>query len=552
MRSRTLWPSIAVAVLACGDSTGVSTDPTRCDADVAAPLALGVGQSQTITGARAGCARVRDAGLYLVSPQLTGAVTRATRYATQVGSPGAPVEPPAGTTLGVSASEANLHAAFEHRLRTFERQVAPEAAARYQQRDRTLRLREVPAVGTASTFSVLNTLAVSEAFASVRATAVYVGASVIVYADTAAVGAFSSGQWAAFGEVFDASLHPAAVSAFGATSDLDGNGRTIVLFTPVVNALVNELECAQLGFVNGFFFANDLRLGAPGGNDGEIFYSYVPDPTGRWSCPHAAAEVRETIPPTFIHELQHMISFHQHVLVRRGAPEVTWLNEGLSHIAEELGSRIWEARYPPPAGRANTSRLLPDSAYPYLRGNLTNATRWLEFPTGSSLSVLAEDSPGTLGERGAAWLFLRWLAAHRGSGLFRELVQTAQVGARNVEAVSGRPFAADVADFATALWMDSLPGVPRPTEPRRTFGDRNLRSLFFEFQQRDPARASGTFPLIPLTITGEQRRLLGIPAGGFGVLSWQAGSGSLLSFRRPDNRAFGDSLGAQLVVTRVQ
>jgi hypothetical protein len=542
----------ACAVASCADSTGVTTDPSRCDASTAAPLALGVGQSVTVTGAAAGCAQARDAGLYLVSPQLTGAVARAARYATQIGSPGASIDPPAGTILGIATEHGGAADAFERRMRAFEQRVAADAAVRLGQRERTMHLREVPSLGAASTFSVLNTLAATEAFASVRATAVYVGTSVIVYADTAAVAAFASAQWTAFGEIFDRALHPAAVAAFGATSDLDGNGRTIVLFTPVVNALVSEIDCARLGYVNGFFFANDLRLGAPGGNDGEIFYSYVPDPAGRWSCPHAAAEVRETIPPTFIHELQHMISFHQHVLVRRGAPEVTWLNEGLSHVAEELGGRIWEQRYPAPSGRANTTRLLPDSAYPYLRGNLTNATRWLEFPTGSSLSVLAEDSPGTLGERGAAWLFLRWLAAQRGAGVFRGLVQTAQVGTRNIEAVSGRPFAANVADFATALWMDSLPGAPRPTEPRRTFGDRNLRALFFEFQQRDPARASSTFPLTPLTLAGEQRRLLGVPAGGFGLVHWQATAGALLSFRRPDNRAFGDTLGAQVVVTRVQ
>ena len=35
-----------------------------------------------------------------------------------------------------------------------------------------------------------------------------------------------------------------------------------------------------------------------------------------------------------------MISFNQHVLVRDGDAEDTWLNEGLSHYAEELGGRV--------------------------------------------------------------------------------------------------------------------------------------------------------------------------------------------------------------------
>lgn len=550
-RVATVLGGLAV-LTSCGDSTGVENDPTRCDATTASPVALSVGESMVLSGTASRCAAVRSGGTYFVSPQLVGTPSVAARFAAQVGTPGGPLDPPTGTVLGLRADERSAVHHFEERQRAFEQRYAADAARRYRQAPRDAQLREVPAIGSASTFSVLRTLAVTEAFAAVRATAVFVGSNVIVYADTAAVASFTDAQWSAFGRIFDESLHPAAVAAFGAASDLDGNGRTIVLFTPVVNALVTELECARLGYVNGFFFSNDLRLGAAGGNDGEIFYSYVPDPTGRWSCPHAAAEVRETIPPTFIHELQHMISFHQHVLVRGGQPEQTWLNEGLSHIAEEVGSRIWETRYPAPTGRANSTRLLPDSAYPYLRGNLTNATRWLEFPTGSSLSVLAPDSPGSLGERGAAWLFLRWLAAQRGEGVFRQLVQTAEVGTRNIEVASGRGFGSTVADFASAIWTDSVPGAPRPADARRRFGDRNLRALFFEFQQRDPARASGTFPLTPLTIVGEQRRLLGVPAGGFAMLSWQAGDNAVLSFRRPDNRAFGDSLGAQLVLTRLQ
>ena len=34
-----------------------------------------------------------------------------------------------------------------------------------------------------------------------------------------------------------------------------------------------------------------------------------------------------------------MISYNQHVLVAAGSAEDTWLNEGLSHFAEELGGR---------------------------------------------------------------------------------------------------------------------------------------------------------------------------------------------------------------------
>lgn len=37
-----------------------------------------------------------------------------------------------------------------------------------------------------------------------------------------------------------------------------------------------------------------------------------------------------------VHEFQHLINFHQHILVRGGTSEATWLDEGLSHVAEDL------------------------------------------------------------------------------------------------------------------------------------------------------------------------------------------------------------------------
>nr|MCU0624454.1 hypothetical protein [Gemmatimonadaceae bacterium] len=224
----------------------------------------------------------------------------------------------------------------------------------------------------------------------------------------------------------------------------------------------------------------------------------------------------------------------------------TWLNEGLSHVAEELGARWYAARLP-----ASGARLLPDSAYPYLRGNLTNASRWLELPSGHSLTRLAPTSAGTLGERGAAWLFLRWLGAQRGTDAWRALVQTDRVGVANVEAVLGRPMGVAMAEFAAALWADSMPGRPRPSDGARRVGDPTLRALFFEFQQRDPARAAGTFPLDPLPLRGAQRRVFGLPSGGTALFEWVAGPGDLATFRRPDNQAFGAPLGAQVMLLRL-
>src|SRR6185295_12325524 len=127
-------------------------------------------------------------------------------------------------------------------------------------------------------------------------------------------------------------------------SDIDGNGLVVVLMSNVINKLVSASECISSGYVAGFFFGADLDpRSRTSWNNGEVFYSMVADPGATLSCAHSVAQVNNVIPVTFIHEFQHMISFNQHVLIRSGFAEDLWLNEGMSHYAEERGGRAYLA-----------------------------------------------------------------------------------------------------------------------------------------------------------------------------------------------------------------
>jgi hypothetical protein len=210
---------------------------------------------------------------------------------------------------------------------------------------------------------------------------------------------------------------------------------------------------------------------------------------GHFSCAHRKSSVKTGTPPTFIHEFQHMISYNQHVLLRGGQGEVTWLNEGLSHIAEELGSKYYEAKYPAPAGRASPSQLFPDSSQGFVTPNFRNAYSYLLTPTRHSVTTF--EGLGTLEERGAAWLFLRWLADQKGEQVFKQLVQTTRRGTDNVSNVAGEPFQALFGDFGIATYSDSIDGVPRSSIPTRyRFTSRNTRQVFARL-----------FPLKPNPIT---------------------------------------------------
>src|SRR5262249_44450926 len=152
----------------------------------------------------------------------------------------------------------------------------------------------------------------------------------------------------------------------------------------------------------GYFFGLDLLPSQQHSNDGEVFYGLVPDP-GNSSCDISKDFATDFLPPTFIHEFQHMISFNQHVVMRQGVSEITWLNEGLSHFAEELGGRlIPDAECQPAFTTCRTQ---------FLGGDVENAYDYLNDPE-SSFLIEPGNSTGTLAERGANWLFVRWLADH--------------------------------------------------------------------------------------------------------------------------------------------
>src|SRR5262249_4323568 len=209
-----------------------------------------------------------------------------------------------------------------------------------------------PPVGSTTTFSVLSTLNEPHAYANSTARLEYAGDHVLLYIDVASPASFTATQLASLGALLDGPMYTTAHNAFGAESDIDGNGRVIVLVTPVVNALVDQITCARSGGVNGFFWGYDLTGAPPSANAEEILYVVAPDPQGVRSCPHDVAEVLDLVPDTFIHELQHMINFGEHVIKRGGVAEELWLNEGLSHLPEELGGAYFDKDYPSPPRRS--------------------------------------------------------------------------------------------------------------------------------------------------------------------------------------------------------
>jgi hypothetical protein len=180
------------------------------------------------------------------------------------------------------------------------------------------------------------------------------------------------------------------------------------------------------------------------------------------------------------------------VLINRGPDEETWLDEGLAHMAEEVAARFYENKYGPPP----PPRLFNDTANIFIAANLANSYSYLENTASTSLTLF--ESTGSLEERGAAWLFLRWLADLKDETIFRQLVQNDTAGIPNIEAIAGESFEALFGDFALALWTDSIPGHPRSSVPvRNRFKSRNLRQIYARLNSVAPSVFPRVYPLVP-------------------------------------------------------
>ena len=543
-----------LSILGCREGP---TRPSECVADVQSVTLAELRGTTLRASGNGGCidADITAAeGRYLVVPQFAGEASDPTATDFLVG--------PSDAAAAITASSITVSGALQRaqrppqlildtRLRQLEAELAMSPGARDLVPRRTPG--EAAAVVAAAqfpdtrTFRVLGNLD-GTSFVTATARLKYLGDNLAIYQDIDAPLGFTDSALTEFGKLFDDVLFPLGTATFGSVSDVDESGKIIVLMSQRINALVSRDECAQ-GIITGYFYGFDLSSTSTNSNRGEVFYALVPDPQGAHSCSVSVASVQRIVPATFIHELQHMISYNQHVLLRGGAQERVWLNEGLSLIAEEIGSKYYESKYPAPLGRGNPEQLFPDSAQGFIVPNLTYAYDYLSAPEQHSVTTF-EDF-GTLAERGAAWLFLRWLGDQKGEDIYRALVQTSLTSIENVERQAGEPFRQLFGDFSIAAYADNLPGVDSTQIPvRYQFTSRNLRKIYARFYEL--GSVGRPFPILPRPLDCSSD----IDGSMFqGTMSYfvtpAACGGAGVRFVREDGRRFSTELEAQTSLFRL-
>ncbi len=546
----------SLVTAACSSSPVTQPPLAPCTATSGGQVSLGVGAYTTVDPTQtAGCAvfpanPTGSAIEYLVVPQSASSIPDDSQAFKLGGNPLAAPPAPGAPLAGLSVAQQ-----FDLRLRLAEREFAAQLPRPLRAPPRTPALVIPVDSGNVRTFKVCNTLSCDPTkpatLSTVTATALKVGTHIAIYVDNAAPQpGLSQTDLDNLRSVFDTRLYETDTLAFSRESDIDNNGMVIVLMSGKVNSLVTSAQCTSPtgGFVAGFFFGADLITTPPfaTGNAAEIFYSIVPDPSGTLSCTHSVTGVTQLVPVTFVHEFQHMISFNQHFLLRGNLPEDLWLNEGLSHYAEENGGRTF----------------LPDTATfcRYAFGDLYNASQYFTAPQNYVLVDTA--GIGGLANRGAYWLFVRYLVDQIGATLgskdsvTRRLDRTALIGPANVSnAAGGTAFPTILARWALANYVSDLPGFAAPPELQYT-------TWKFRTDYQTMRTACGTtnlpslFPLTPAVVDASSAQVSGmLHAGSASYYRMQhaaGGSKLTLLFSNSAGGALRTTLAPRLNVIRLQ
>ena len=443
------------------------------------------------------------------------------------------------------------------RTRATQRGYGSTVRARLQAPTGTVRRAVIPppATGSIRTFRVVSNFT-TNTYKTVGATLAYAGDNILIYIDTLApANGFTAQQLNDYGTLFDKTLYPIDTTAFGSPVDLDGNGRVVMLMSPVVNGDSPAAQCTTQGYVAGFINTEDFNGPTdPNSNQGEVFYTIVPDPNATASCAHTVQDLGADVPATFLHELQHLIFFSQHVIISGAQDGTSALDEGMSIVAEELGSKYYEDKCPPPSCRTSPAQLFPDSAQGFLGSFLYDSYQYALHPDTASIMLHTDDENG-FDWRGGNWLLARWLGDQYGSGIYKKLSKTTTNDAADIAQATGQTFGAIFANFGISLYTDSLPGLARFTLPSANrFTSRNVKALWARlFVTSSGSDVPTATPIQPRSISADSTVRSMTPGSmSFWRLDTPTAAASVtIRFAAPGGTALAAGLKPQLAIFRL-
>jgi len=492
------------------------TPPISTSCSGVTPLSLSVGAVHTLTGAErstlcisggvAGSEYVlvpfkADTVSAPVSVLMTGSGTLAAIGAPIAAAAASLLPAPASTRLLSSVAHGAFGAAFEHRMRVIERnQLTPLVTAgprstllRSMQRasanrSAILNLPSTPALGSFFKLNANGNDACTNRQNHTARIAAVSNAAIIAVDSLAPAGGFTDADYASFAATFDTLIFPLDTAAYGAPADLDKNGRVLIFFTQAVNQLTPP---GSGGYIGGFFFARDLfpdstqnslLEACPASNQGEMFYVPVVDANSLYNGFFTdKTALRIELIGTLAHEFQHLINASRRLYVTQTPnwDEDVWLNEGMSHIAEEI-LYFHEAGFAPKQNlvlstvAGNQAAL--DAINNYQVQNLARLEEYLKAP-GLNSPYAENDSLPT---RGSTYELLRYSmdeSAQPNSVYLHALINTQNTGIVNYNTVFAGTFPNIFAAVQQQVLANFFGGSGITIDPKYSFPSWNYRDV---------------------------------------------------------------------------
>jgi hypothetical protein len=388
---------------------------------------------------------------------------------------------------------------------------------------------------------------------------------------------FTPAQMDSITNEFDNVTYPTDAAYFNTPTDVDGNGRVIMLFSGQINKLTPPGTSG--GFVGGFFFAGDFFPTVDTGqaqacaqsNGAEIFYLLSPDPTGaKWGNVRTASSVRQGTRGTIAHEFQHMINAgNRFANPAVDAFEASWLDEGLAHFAEDAVGRAQRG-----FGDLETldfNKLIPcntpcseaNDFNAFFFQNLARLTYWMQKP--DKFSPLSKMADTSLATRGAAWAILRYAADNYSStgprAFTKKLAAGPDTGLKNFTAATGSPVDTVVSGWLVSMFdaghFPTPPGPPPPAglNPKFTLKSYNLRDAMPPIARSVLGQSVPTYPLIVTPIGSGSDNISATNRSGTGTyyrLTVAAGAGAKNVKVLTATGTAGSFTGEHVYVLRVQ
>ena len=381
---------------------------------------------------------------------------------------------------------------------------------------------------------------------------------------------FTQADFDAITQEFDDVTYPTDSAYYNKPTDIDNNGHIVLLFSGQINKLTPPNT--QGGFVGGFFFAGDIFPATdqgqgplsfcPESNEGEIFYLLSPDPTGRFGNIRSTASVRQGTRGTIAHEFQHMINAGNRFFNPAVSDfEETWLDEALSHVAEDAVGRVSR-------GFGDLQTLTFNDVLPcntpcaqandfnaFFYQNFARLTYWMQSPDKYAPFMKMADT--SLAVRGAAWAIVRYAADNYSNGdpraLTRALAAGPDIGVKNFTAATKQPIDTLVKGWLVSMYADHLniPGLGSQYQ-YRTY---NFRSIMPPVAKAVLSQQTASYPLAVQSVGSGSDNFSGTNHSGSGTyyrLTVSSGAGAKtvkIVDASGNNAAF---TGEHIYVLRVQ